>query len=71
MTHSYMTSKINSPKGSYRSRTSSFLCEVIDFDNESHEFTVEACSYSEANNKAENMAYSQNLQINFINIYKY
>lgn len=71
MTHSFMTSKLQSPKGSCRSRISTFMCEVIDFDNESHDFYVEASDYAEANVKAEKLAVCENLQINFINIYKF
>ena len=72
MTHSFNTSYFSSPIPAVkRERRQIFWCEVIDFDNESTEFEVEAFNFTEANSKAESIAYAKGLQINFINIYKY
>lgn len=70
MTHSFNTSKFTSPIKARRG-IQTFWCEVIDFDNESSEFEVEAYNYTDANSKAASVANAMGIQINFINIYKY
>ena len=45
-----------------------FTVEVVDFDGESREYNVSAENFEEAAREAENLAYSDGIQISFMNI---
>ena len=47
------------------------MVEVVDFDNESHTFEVDARSESEASELAADMAMSSGLQVSYCNVYLY
>ena len=71
MTTTFMTSdfRIRSHKRSAKVFLSNmFTVEVVDFDGESREYNVSAESFEEAAREAENLAYSDGIQISFMNI---
>jgi len=72
MTALYMTSKYNSlsSKNYYRF-DKIYQVEIQDEDGESFDFEVTAEDYSDAARKAEDLAYSEGINIGFINIYEY
>lgn len=79
MTSVFNTSFITSPfevtsqesKKGYRSSAyNSFSVDVVDFDNESHTFEVEAKSFAEAGERAEEFAAAEGVQLNYMNICK-
>ena len=45
-----------------------YTVEVVDFDGESHEYSLTAQNEAAAARKAENLAYSDGIQISFMNI---
>ena len=80
MTASYNISFLGSPeqaesrvsKKDYRSRKyNNYMVEVVDFDNESHTFEVDARSESEASELAADMAMSSGVQVSYCNVYLY
>lgn len=85
MTASYNISFLGSPEGSatqnrnrkgFRSsnrnmRYSNYMVEVVDFDNESNTFEVDARSEQEAAELAQEMAAAAGLQVNYCNVYLY
>ena len=71
MTTTFMTSdfRIRSHKRSAKVFLSNmFTVEVVDFDGESQEYTVSAESFEDAAREAESLAYSDSIQISFMNI---
>ena len=71
MTTTFMTSdfRIRSHKRSAKVFLSNmFTVEVVDFDGESREYNVSAENFEEAAREAENLAYSDGIQISFMNI---
>ena len=80
MTASYNISFLGSPehaesqkgkKGYRSSRYNNYMVEVVDFDNESHTFEVDARSESEASELAADMAMSAGVQVSYCNVYLY
>ena len=80
MTASYNISFLGSPeqaesrasKKNYRScKYNNYMVEVVDFDNESHTFEVDARSESEASELAADMAMSAGVQVSYCNVYLY
>ena len=82
MTASYNISFLGSPEQSatqsrdrkgYRSsnRYNNYMVEVVDFDNESHTFEVDARSEQEASEQAADMAMAAGLQVSYCNVYLY
>ena len=82
MTASYNISFLGSPEQSatqsrdrkgYRSsnRYNNYMVEVVDFDNESHTFEVDARSEQEASELAADMAMAAGLQVSYCNVYLY
>ena len=80
MTASYNISFLGSPipaesqvsKRAYRSsRYNNYMVEVVDFDNESHTFEVDARSEAEASEQAADMAMAAGLQVSYCNVYLY
>ena len=80
MTASFNTSFLNSQaqaesrvgKSGYRSsKYNNYMVEVVDFDNESHTFEVDARSEAEASELAADMAMSSGLQVSYCNVYLY
>ena len=80
MTAIFNTSILNSQaqaesrvgKNGYRSsKYNNYMVEVVDFDNESHTFEVDARSESEASEAAADMAMSAGLQVSYCNVYLY
>ena len=80
MTASYNISFLGSPeqaesragKKDYRScKYNNYMVEVVDFDNESHTFEVDARSEAEASELAADMAMSAGLQVSYCNVYLY
>ena len=85
MTASYNISFLGSPEGSatqngnrkgFRSsnrnmRYSNYMVEVVDFDNESNTFEVDARSEQEAAELAQEMAAAAGLQVSYCNVYLY
>ena len=47
------------------------MVEVVDFDNESHTYEVDARSEQEASDLAADMAMAEGLQVNYCNVYLY
>jgi hypothetical protein len=47
------------------------MVEVVDFDNESHTFEVDARSEAEASEQAADMAMAAGLQVSYCNVYLY
>ena len=45
-----------------------FTVEVVDFDGETREYSVSAENFEEAAREAESLAYSEGIQISFMNI---
>ena len=75
MTHTTMTSILNQHPVRTSSRTSAksnnYWVEVVDTDNESHGFAVEARNEDEANRRAAQMANNAGVyDINYVLIYK-
>ena len=79
MTASYNISFLGSPeqaesresKRVYRSsKYNNYMVEVVDFDNESHTFEVDARSESEASELAADMAMSAGVQVSYCNVYR-
>ena len=80
MTASYNISFLGSPeqaesrvskKGYSSSNYNNYMVEVVDFDNESHTFEVDARSESEASELAADMAMSAGVQVSYCNVYLY
>ena len=82
MTASYNISFLGSPEQSatqsrdrkgYRSsnRYNNYMVEVVNFDNESHTFEVDARSEQEASEQAADMAMAAGLQVSYCNVYLY
>ena len=79
MTASYNISFLGSPEQAesrvsknYRSSNyNNYMVEVVDFDNESHTFEVDARSESEASELAADMAMSAGVQVSYCNVYLY
>ena len=80
MTAIFNTSFLGSPeqaesrvsKNGYRSsKYNNYMVEVVDFDNESHTFEVDARSESEASELAADMAMSAGVQVSYCNVYLY
>ena len=80
MTASYNISSLGSPeqaesrvskKGYRSSNYNNYMVEVVDFDNESHTFEVDARSESEASELAADMAMSAGVQVSYCNVYLY
>jgi transposase len=80
MTASYNISFLSSPeqaesrvskKGYRSSNYNNYMVEVVDFDNESHTFEVDARSESEASELAADMAMSAGVQVSYCNVYLY
>ena len=80
MTASYNISFLGSPeqaesrvsrKGYRSSNYNNYMVEVVDFDNESHTFEVEARSEAEASELAADMAMSAGVQVSYCNVYLY
>ena len=80
MTASYNISFLGSPeqaesresKKVYRSSNyNNYMVEVVDFDNESHTFEVDARSEAEASELAADMAMAAGLQVSYCNVYLY
>ena len=78
MTASYNISFLGSPeqaesrvskKGYRSSNYNNYMVEVVDFDNESHTFEVDARSESEASELAADMAMSQGTPDSYCNVY--
>ena len=45
-----------------------FTVEVVDFDGDTREYSVSAENFEEAAREAESLAYSEGIQISFMNI---
>ena len=80
MTASYNISFLGSPeqaesragkKGYRSSKYNNYMVEVVDFDNESHTFEVDARSEAEASEQAADMAMAAGLQVSYCNVYLY
>ena len=81
MTASYNISFLGSPevatgngrsKKAYRSSNyNNYMVEVVDFDNESHTFEVDARSESEASEIAADRAMAAAVQVSYCNVYLY
>ena len=80
MTASYNISFLGSPvpaesqsvkKGFRSSKYNNYMVEVVDFDNESHTYEVDARSEQEASELAQDMAMSEGLQVSYCNVYLY
>ena len=80
MTASYNISFLGSPeqaesrvsrKGYRSSNYNNYMVEVVDFDNESHTFEVDARSEAEASELAADMAMSSGVQVSYCNVYLY
>ncbi len=82
MTASYNISFLSSPEQSatqsrdrkgYRSsnRYNNYMVEVVDFDNESRTFEVDARSEADAAELAQDMAAAAGLQVSYCNVYLY
>ena len=56
---------------SIRSKYNNYMVEVVDFDNESHTFEVDARSEAEASEQAADMAMSAGVQVSYCNVYLY
>lgn len=52
-------------------RYSNYMVEVVDFDNESNTFEVDARSETDAAELAQEMAAAAGLQVNYCNVYLY
>ena len=52
-------------------RYSNYMVEVVDFDNESNTFEVDARSEADAAELAQEMAAAAGLQVNYCNVYLY
>ena len=71
MTTTFMTAdfRLRSHKRSAKVFLSNlFTVEVVDFDGETREYSVSAENFEEAAREAESLAYSEGLQISFMNI---
>jgi len=71
MTTTFMTAdfRINSHKRNRKQFLSNmFTVEVVDFDGETRDYTVSAENFEEAAREAENLAFSEGIQISFMNI---
>lgn len=82
MTASYNISFLGSPEQSatqsrdrkgFRSsnRYNNYIVEVVDFDNESNTFEVDARSEADAAELAQEMAAAAGLQVSYCNVYLY
>ena len=80
MTASYNISFLGSPvqaesqrvkKGYRSSKYNNYMVEVVDFDNESHTYEVDARTESEASELAADMAMAEGLQVSYCNVYLY
>ena len=58
-------------KGYRSSKYNNYMVEVVDFDNESHTFEVDARSEAEASEQAADMAMAAGLQVSYCNVYLY
>lgn len=63
----------NGNRKGYRSsnRYNNYMVEVVDFDNESHTFEVDARSEAEAAELAQEQAAADGLQVSYCNVYLY
>lgn len=71
MTTTFMTAdfRLRSHKRSAKVFLSNlFTVEVVDFDGETREYSVSAENFEEAAREAESLAYSEGIQISFMNI---
>lgn len=71
MTTTFMTAdfRLRSHKRSAKVYLSNlFTVEVVDFDGETREYSVSAENFEEAAREAESLAYSEGIQISFMNI---
>ena len=78
MTASFNTSFFSTPdtaasgvskKGFRSTAYNNYVVDVVDFDNESHTFEVDARSESEASELAADMAMSVGVQVSYCNVY--
>ena len=58
-------------KGYRSSKYNNYMVEVVDFDNESHTYEVDARSEQEASEQAADMAMAEGLQVSYCNVYLY
>ena len=56
---------------SIKGEANNYMVEVVDFDNESHTFEVDARSEAEASEQAADMAMAAGLQVSYCNVYLY
>lgn len=71
MTTHYMTAdfRLRSHKRSAKVYLSNmFTVEVVDFDGETQEYSISAENFEDAARQAESLAYSEGIQISFMNI---
>ena len=54
------------PSGSIKGKANNYMVEVVDFDNESHTFEVDARSEAEASELAADMAMAAGLQVSWL-----
>ena len=80
MTASYNISFLGSPeqatsrsgkKGFRSSNYNNYMVEVVDFDNESHTFELDARSEEEASELAQEMAAAAGVHASYCNVYLY
>ena len=80
MTASYNISFLGSPeqaesraskKGYRSSKYNNYMVEVVDFDNESRTFEVDARSEAEASEQAVAMAEADGVMVSYCNVYRY
>ena len=69
MTAITITSGITSSLRS--SKNNDYNVVVNDFDGDSREYEISACSESDASRKAESIAHSEGIQISYIEVYSY
>ena len=58
-------------KGFRSTAYNNYVVDVIDFDNDSHTFEVDARSEAEASEQAADMAMAAGLQVSYCNVYLY
>ena len=65
------SSSLELPSVSIKGEANNYMVEVVDFDNESHTFEVDARSEAEASELAADMAMSAGVQVSYCNVYLY
>ena len=60
------SSSLELPSGSIKGEANNYMVEVVDFDNESHTFEVDARSEAEASEQAADMAMAAGLQVSWL-----